>query len=537
MLINCKGFSILELAVVLGIVGIVGSGLGMMYSEQKSLEESKTDQAKLILVKKALTKFVKENHYMPCPDTSNNGLENRSADNGILPPINAVAAQDVIARNNFAPTLPAIQRQLGQAQINGVPVNVCSSASGRVPFETLNLSRALVEDINGNAFIYAVDLGVTQPDNMLNCPNDSACFFNSDPEPDLTAFGADLRMPYDSLPAFDATTLPVNNTLGANNLRVCSDAACGQVLQDGLIAVVLTTGPDDHQPLAADEDENLNNDATFVKRPVTKSGDFFNDLILGIAANEIRSRRIPTSAEVVIDPINNDRGRTLSGNDVQQAGALKAGTSGSNNSNDNSSNFMETATQNFDFGAENAGETVEIRLDTRAVGTWDYKGPSSTSNDKFYIDANNENLYSKNYNSAAGNEDGYLKAYTDAKTGADYVLRDSDVVGNVADYSEDYVDVSNINGSPDKHLMFWEDSHSFFVELDENGQLQLDLKVGTTGSDETVDFTNIQVSSFLTPPDPPDFPIVNGINGIPQTQELNNDKSIRFENDEESEGP
>jgi len=78
---NFKGFSIIELGVVLAILGIVFggvfSGFGEIRSVAKQLESESTQKE----IKKQLMKFAMVNKYLPCPDTDAtiDGMENRTA--------------------------------------------------------------------------------------------------------------------------------------------------------------------------------------------------------------------------------------------------------------------------------------------------------------------------------------------------------------------------------------------------------------------------------------------------------------------------
>jgi hypothetical protein len=146
-------------------------------------------------------------------------------------------------------------------------------------------------------------------------------------------------------------------------------------------------------------------------------------------------------------------------------------------------------TQDFSFGAENAGKKVVLELDTLSRGTWDQP---NDANDSTYADnaglyANGDKLETIKYDSADGSSvDGTDSFYDPA--------------------SDSY-----------KDMVYWEDSWSYVVELDSNGQTAVDFTVSTTGTDEVVDFSNIQLTLFDTPPAIPDFPSVNPISGITQT--------------------
>lgn len=86
-----KGFTLVEVAIVLVIVGFLLSTVLGGLSAQQEVAKIKEDRALLKQVKEGLLAFVAVNGYLPCPDTDNDGLENRdgnqycSAGSGNLP--------------------------------------------------------------------------------------------------------------------------------------------------------------------------------------------------------------------------------------------------------------------------------------------------------------------------------------------------------------------------------------------------------------------------------------------------------------------
>lgn len=529
------GFTILEVAAVLGIIGVVAGGATMLLTEQQNLAVEKESKAKLIMVKKAIVQFTKDNKYMPCPDIDNDGFEDRVAANGTIPAITAVTQANITNRNQFAPTLPAREQVTAQAAINGVAVNVCAAASGQVPFNTLDLSKVNTEDSDANPFIYEVDGGVISANNMLNCPIDSACFFNSAPAPVL---GAGLRMPFQSLPAFDANTEPNVINLGANNLTICLDNTCADILQNGLLAVVLATNAADH-PITADELENLDANGVYVDRPVTKGGDEYNDMIIGISANEVRQRRMPAVAEFEVAPVSNNRPRRLAGDDVGSLGDSTVGVTGTNLGTDPGD--LESITQQFDFGLENAGKKISLTFDTHAVGGWDKAATTSAG----VFDDRGAVYYGSTTDSTDQTK---LREFDYDHLADAWDVNKLEQVTFTSAINGRYSDVYNADGSWDNRVFTrgqqittwqptWDESHEYFVTLDETGKVDITFEVETTATVETIDFTNIQLGLFDTPPDPPSFPTVAPVSGITQTEGLNDDKDIRFDVEgEESEG-
>lgn len=87
------GFTLIEMAIVIAIIGIVLGGLLKGFSAVRESSQLKQDQYKLNDIKIALLSYVAVNGYLPCPDTDlpADGLENRqiegfcNANSGTLP--------------------------------------------------------------------------------------------------------------------------------------------------------------------------------------------------------------------------------------------------------------------------------------------------------------------------------------------------------------------------------------------------------------------------------------------------------------------
>lgn len=74
------GFSLLEMALALLLVGIlIQSSLSILSQNQQRQTYKKTEQ-QLQTIKQALLSYIQINQFLPCPDTNRNGRENREAD-------------------------------------------------------------------------------------------------------------------------------------------------------------------------------------------------------------------------------------------------------------------------------------------------------------------------------------------------------------------------------------------------------------------------------------------------------------------------
>jgi prepilin-type N-terminal cleavage/methylation domain-containing protein len=144
---SARGFTLAELAIVLVIVGLLIGGMLVPLSAQIDSRNSRATQKQLSDITEALTGYAAShratdgNPYLPCPDTDDDGLENRTSD-------------------------------------------TCVAEEGRFPWSDLGLGR---EDAWGNRFRYSVakeysdrnsgfdlDLDLT-PAALRKVCDDSAC--------------------------------------------------------------------------------------------------------------------------------------------------------------------------------------------------------------------------------------------------------------------------------------------------------------------------------------------------------------------------
>jgi prepilin-type N-terminal cleavage/methylation domain-containing protein len=73
---QCRGFTLLEVAIVVLILGLLLGGLLVPLSVQRENQERAETQARLEEIKEALYGFALVNGRLPCPDTDGDGLEN-----------------------------------------------------------------------------------------------------------------------------------------------------------------------------------------------------------------------------------------------------------------------------------------------------------------------------------------------------------------------------------------------------------------------------------------------------------------------------
>lgn len=495
------GFTLVELSVVLAIVAVLVIGSATLFKEQKVNVEHDLSEGNLKTVKMALLSFVKKNNYLPCPDASSKGdagfgISNReleqSASFAAIPATFGQPAQAATASSPFIPAVPAIPAQPAKT----VNVDTCSVHVGTVPFKMIGLSLKDVTDEKHNLFRYAVNQGVTVASNIANCPEDSACFFNRN-----------------SSPAFGYTTEPVAGRLGVNNLRVCSEMNCSGVnlLADGLIAVVLAYN-ENVSGLSAEERENLDNDKTFIKKKYVREegSTYFDDQLVSISGSELKrgERKIFQINRVV----SGGGGSPPSSPDIADIDDLGAGSSGTNNMRDVAK--WDRVNDTFDFGEGAANREIVLTYDTYAVGSWDQPPTSSSTitSDTGTVSSN------------GGVKKTYKYDYTDdTQTGLVDISFVTDKAVNLMSIDEngDVIVLSFAEGEMVNITVdYWRESTELILQADENGEIDLEFAVGTTGTFETIDFTNIKLVYYKTPPPIPSFPSVEPISGITQTEGL-----------------
>jgi prepilin-type N-terminal cleavage/methylation domain-containing protein len=252
-----NGFSLVELAVVIAIIGIVfvgfASGLGA-FQNSKILSES---QLTVENIKKQIFNFGVVNKYLPCPDTDNDGFENRSG---------------------------------GTSTVLGT-VQICSGVRGTVPYLDLGLRESESVDGWGNPIRYAVNTNADDANLVCDKREAASMFCNYS----LGNAWFSLR-----------DTPPFASDRGEGNYYVCGDAAgaCNattvatnsNVLTDTATLLLIAYNEDGATTLAScgsvvgANQENCDTDEYYHQKNHTAAeGVFFDDVILAINGSEIKS--------------------------------------------------------------------------------------------------------------------------------------------------------------------------------------------------------------------------------------------------------
>ncbi|CAN8139461.1 Type II secretion system protein [uncultured Thiomicrorhabdus sp.] len=214
-----KGFSLLELSIALAILGVILYGVSLSKSSMRFFDSYKENQRLVGNVEKVFHTFVQVNGFLPCPDSTDSGRENR--------------------------------------EVTGE----CTAIIGKVPFLDLGIS---ANDEWWSSLYYAVNQNANDSA-MIADSNNSASYFNS-----LTTPAA----------AFDISTPPIGvlggPQSGSGNYTVCREfsAACdsssANVIEHAAIAVIVSFGDNAGVTwsgamtgLNSAEQENSNNDNYF----------------------------------------------------------------------------------------------------------------------------------------------------------------------------------------------------------------------------------------------------------------------------------
>lgn len=258
---NQKGFSLVELTIVVGVIGIVLYGAIAGLSEFRQVDKQQESKQNLANIKQQLIKFAMINKYLPCPDTSalgaRDGRENRNA-------------------------------------------NECTRDFGGVPYHDIGLRREDVEDAYGNPIRYAVNTDADNVATICDAASSASYFCNLTPGSAVFNF---VSTP----PLAGSAVFPAND--GAGNYTVCNSAAANcnagtpanQLLTSSASAVLVSygnLGPDGENPggaactgTSAEQQENcdVNDNFYFQAAYNDDPANEFDDVIEFITGYEIKS--------------------------------------------------------------------------------------------------------------------------------------------------------------------------------------------------------------------------------------------------------
>ncbi|MDR9498568.1 MAG: prepilin-type N-terminal cleavage/methylation domain-containing protein [Hydrogenovibrio sp.] len=245
---HAQGFSLVELAVVLFIIGLLTAGGLSLYKGQVDQADYMTSKSHLNQAKQALLSYASVNGYLPCPDTNGDGHENRSGD-------------------------------------------ACSQVFGELPHNDLGLTLAQSKDGFGHRLGYGTNTGTTDSANIADATHSASYFcqancddWNDDPTP----------------PGFKLDTPPTAGDNGAGNLNICdkSQSSCtnGSEMALSNISAAIVAYNQRGEPNCAGrgtpEQENCNDDELFWEgnfQELSGIDGKFDDYTTGISGYEIKN--------------------------------------------------------------------------------------------------------------------------------------------------------------------------------------------------------------------------------------------------------
>lgn len=231
------GFTLVEIAVVLVIIGLLIGGLLPTLSTQIEQQRRRETQRYMDEVHDALVGYAVINDRLPCPDTNNDGLEDIAA-----------------------PTIT-----------NDIPVSgqstkkfSCSASAGNTPYNTLGVFNT---DGFNSTLIYAVTAAFGERNEIYSA---------------IDGGGSLLSTSYFSLSS-------------AGTIHICSAAAsptsspCTPALASNGIAAIVSRGGNWADAPLTDEFENADSDSDFVSHTPTPT---FDDLVVWISPGALMNRMV-----------------------------------------------------------------------------------------------------------------------------------------------------------------------------------------------------------------------------------------------------
>jgi len=232
-----SGFSLVEMAMVLFIVGLLLAGLLPMISSQMEQQQRTETRKQIEEIRAALLGFAVVNGRLPCPDTTGDGNEDTAA-----------------------PTITNNIPMTGQSTRK----TACSANAGGLPFNQLGVAPA---DNFGSNYIYAITLGYGEKNEIFSA---------------VDAGGTLLNTTFFSL-----------STVGT--IKICkattdASTACPTPrLTDNAAAILISKGANWALAPSIEEIENSDGDSDFISHDNTPS---FDDLVVWLSPNTLFNRMV-----------------------------------------------------------------------------------------------------------------------------------------------------------------------------------------------------------------------------------------------------
>lgn len=249
---NNMGFTLVEMAIVLVILGFVLSALLLPLRAQREQSAQIQTNNTLELAKQALLGFAQSQGRLPCPATAASNI-----DAGSLGQENPLGG----TRNITPP----------------VAVPNCATYAGYLPAATLGLQPADGSGFVIDAWNNRIRYVITSNNNSAAIVNGTVC--GGDPAPDFTTAG--------NMAAVGLACLAPNLRVVCGTITT-SDCTAGTNLTNNAVAVIFSTGKNFGQSAGVDETSNLSAAATtFYSRTPTAAtaapSNEFDDMVIWIS--------------------------------------------------------------------------------------------------------------------------------------------------------------------------------------------------------------------------------------------------------------
>ncbi len=225
------GFSLVEMAIVLVIVGVLLGGLLPTISSQ--IEQQRRNETRKYIneVRDAMLGYSAANGSLPCPDITNDGLADIAS---------------AVTTDNIPITGQSTKKYS------------CSATVGTVPYNTLGVTP---NDSYNSALIYAVTPVFGERNEVYSATGGGGTLLSSS----------------------------FFNLSSTGTLRICTSAACSTNLTSTAAAVIVSRGANWALTPSTDEAENTDNDTDFVSHDFTPT---FDDIVIWLSPNTLFNRMV-----------------------------------------------------------------------------------------------------------------------------------------------------------------------------------------------------------------------------------------------------